>query len=195
MIRRFLVLIVLLCLCCNPEKPISASELKAYAMNPKNGLRKTIVRNEITLELVYRPKDLILLQEVAPGSSKWMKSERDLDSLDYFVLRVSKDGEEIENSYASDAVEFEHVLSYLSDGIASDFQLVFDKERIKSDQSLFVQAFGSAEASSILLVFKSYLIKRRGQFTVVFNDSELGVGHCEFPYNVSDIRKIPGLQY
>ncbi|HEX5167647.1 MAG TPA: hypothetical protein VFW11_00635 [Cyclobacteriaceae bacterium] len=179
--------------CCVSES-VSKEELSTYVTNDNNGLVKTAEKNNVDIHLVYRPKELVLLQEAEPGTDEWIRAMKNLDSLDYFVLQISKNGHEVENTWVHDDRQFLHAVKYLSDGITNEIEMEIGNNSILPEQTVFSQTFGTAGRTSVLIVFKSYLEKQVGTFKVVWKDSALGVGRVEFTFQTSDIRKVPKLK-
>jgi len=193
-IGRLIFLLVLIFFGCQRQRQVSIDELKAYASNSESGLLKSATMGDIKIELVYRPKELILIQEAAPGTTEWSTLLTRLDSLDYFVLRLSRNGKEIEENYNKNVERFERIMTYLGEGISGDIVLLSGEERIEPEQLLYVPSFGSSDATSILIVFKSYLSKRDGKFKVIFNGTALRMGSHEFEYAIRSIKALPSLE-
>lgn len=194
--RIVLLVLTLIMVTCSTERtPLSESELMAYVMNPGNGTIVSQERDGITFDMIYRPKDMVIASQVDDDPDRWKEEERRLDSLDYFVLRISRDGEEIQNSFAGNEAKFNSAISWLGGRIANDLYLVTDrKEHIPPDQTVFVPSFGMAKATSVLIVFRSALSQRKGKHSIVLRDSEFGTGMYEFSFDSENIRSIPRLQ-
>lgn len=179
---------------CDIQQPVSSDELKAYALNPENGLIRSITAGDITAEIIYHPKDLILEQEAEGDIDRWKEAEQKLDSLDYFILRLSRGGEEIENRYAGDPDKFSQVINYLSASIAENIYLENEKKHYP-ESAMLIRSYGMAGATSVLVVFKSCLSKQDGPVTVVFDDPLLGTGRNTFSFQCDDIKKTPRLRF
>src|SRR5690349_5842912 len=107
-INRFIILmLVLLSLmtACGPSY-VSEAELREYVADPDKGLISRVESGSILLELVYRPKDLVKALELREieNSSERNKIIARVDTLEYFVLRLSRQGQEIENALAGNSV-------------------------------------------------------------------------------------------
>lgn len=194
MIRLILVSFLLLS-CSGQAQRVTEEELNAYVRDPENGLLKRITNERTVLELVYRPKDQVIAQTVGMDGALWGEEQKRLDSLDYFILRLSYDGKEIVNRLAGDTGRFNQAIAYLSAGISNNIRMMFGTEILRPEQSVYVPTFGSAGAASIMLVFKSSLHARKGPFTIVFDDKVLGTGRSEFNFSCRHISKIPRLKH
>jgi hypothetical protein len=189
------IIILILLNGCGDVGRLPANDLNAYALEADNGLRKTLQRRDLAIELCYRPKDLIIYQQLdSVAADTWATWETKLDQLDYFVIRLSKDGHEIEKFFASDQDSYHKALNYFSGGIEKDLSLTVGKERIPVESSIYMPAFGSSAATTILFAFRSNLLRKNGSFSVRLNDSMFGTGYSEFNFKVSDVKKIPRLQ-
>ena len=177
------------------ERRLSLTELKAYATEPAHGLIQRSERDGITFELIYRPKELIVQQNVESiNDPQWDSVASQLKSFDYFVMRISKDKREIEASFAGDPSSYTKVTNYLNGTIGGDLSLVVDNETIKTSEVLFSPTYGMAGASSILVVFNSELADRDSDFTVVLNDTQFGTGRHEFDFEAQAIHSIPRIR-
>lgn len=185
---------VMLLTACDVHHAVSSDELKAYALNAENGLIKSITDSDVAMELVYRPKDLVLEQEADGDLERWKEAAQKLDSLDYFVLRLSRNGEEIENTYAGNPDKFSQVISYLSASIAENIYLQKEK-KYYPESAILIRSYGMAGATSVLVVFKTCLYQQEGSFSVVFDDPLFGTGQNEFPFRCIDIKKTPRLRF
>jgi hypothetical protein len=194
MIVWLLPLLTALCVwSCSPG-PLTEDALKAYALDPEHGLHKTITDGDVAIDLIYRPKDLVIAQEVGvEDPDAWSKEAARIDSLDYFVLTIKKSGKAIENYYSRDPKRFQRAVSYLSDGITEDLHLRAGEKSIGAEGVAVAQGFGLTNASNVLVVFKSMLAHRPGSFTVEFDGTELDLGVHRFEFDAGDLRSIPPL--
>jgi hypothetical protein len=191
----FFLLAFLIC-SCEPHSYLPMDQLKSYPLNKENGLYQSAQVGAILIEVIYRPKDLIIAQEVdvINDDTQWVAQERRLDSVDYFVLRLSRSGDEIENMYAGREARYQQVISYLSGGIGSDLSLKRGNETIEIEGLAFAPTFGGSNASSVLMIFKSYLSKVERDFSVEFNDSQFGTGLNSFRFKAKAIGSCPKLR-
>jgi hypothetical protein len=192
----FVLILSVTVISCKTADSVSMEELKSFVLEPGHGLNQSVTRNEIRLEVTYRPKDLVIVQDVGTeNKTKWVETKAQLDSLDYFVLKISRQGEEVQNTLAGDQVKFNSAISYLSSGIENDiFMTMEEGEVVRMESSSFVPTFGISNGTTVLLVFKSYLDKRARDFSIIFRDSMFGTGSSEFRFAGSDITNVPSLQ-
>jgi hypothetical protein len=181
---------------CKP-KTISLDDLKKYPMDADNGLIQKIEKGDIVLEMYYKPKELIIAQQLTGvvDAEERNKITHQFDSLDYFVLRLSRKGNEIENSFAGDQQQFTEVVNYLSYEIAQNFSLTCGADTLAVLDAVYARTFGSATATSVMAVFQSNLTHRGEDAKVYFNDKRFGTGLSEFVFESDKIQSIPTLKY
>ena len=177
-------------------KWLSEADMKKYPNDPANGLMQRVEKGEFLLEMCYRPKDLIVSQDLDDPKDITRRKEtlQRLDSMDYFVLRLSRDGHEIETDFATDDERFNEVINYLSFYISRDIFMVHEKDTIRLADLGYARTFGSDRATSLLAVFKSNLKSKKGNTSIYFDDAMLGTGLSEFEFKIKDIKDIPQLK-
>jgi hypothetical protein len=191
----FSFLLLLSIISCNGKKYLSPEALKQYPLDPENGLYKAEEKNGVKLEMIYRPKDLIIAQEVeGDDPTQWKVVEEKLDTFDYFIFRLSKNGKEIQNEYASDPVIFSQVVNYLSNNMIHDLKLKVDDDTLSLANMVYVPTFGASNSSNILLIFPSSLKKQNEDFSITFNDPLFDTGVTDFQFEINDIKKTPYLK-
>lgn len=176
------------------DRIVSVDELRAYSLNESNGLLQRVDNGNSVVEVIYHPKDLVFIQEISGRSL----SKEQFDSIrngiqvyDYFLLKLSKNGQEIVNSYTNDRIAYNKAINYLSYGISADIVLVNNNESIDVEDFSYSQTFGSSSSSTLLVVFKSSLQDRLGRVLFIFNDNFFNTGVSEFQFKTEDIRAIP----
>jgi hypothetical protein len=192
----FSVLLLLILLACHSKKMLSKEELVQYPLDPEHGLIQKVKKGNTQLEIYYKPKDLILDQQMAgvQDEREIAKIKSDLDSVDYFVVQLSRDEKEIENTYASDPNRFNEVINYLSYYAAKDFKMITSSDTLPVLDLAYTRTFGSTHVTNILAVFNSGLHYRKGKAKIVFDDTVLGTGVSEFEFNINDIKNTPRLK-
>lgn len=163
-------------------------------MDPTNGLIQTAGDNNFNFEVIYRPKDLIIEQNVGDHQgAMWDSMAAQLRTYDYFIMRISKSKKEVETFFAGDPASYMKVMNYLNGVIANDIFMIVDNETVRVSDALFAPAYGMSEASSVLITFNSNLAGRKADFKIVFMDSQFGTGRHEFSFEFASIQAIPKL--
>jgi hypothetical protein len=176
---------------CEKKKSLTVAELNEYSQAPENGLVKTIEANDIDVKVFYRPKELIIAQE------KKISDTIDVsryDSIDYFLVRLSKDNMALEDKYADNPMQYNEIVGHMSKEIGQDFSLRLGAEEFTVVESMYIPSFGAMNYSSVLLTFKSALYYKSEDFDLVYNDSKFGIGISTLNFNIEDILSIPTLR-
>ncbi len=176
------------------SKTVSMDELKKYPFDSSHGLIQESNRGGAKVEVYYKPKELVLRQELNNADHKGeVETRKKMDSLDYFVFRLSRNGHEIENDYANDPEMFNKVVDYLSFSFGNGVYLIHRKDTMPILDFSYARMFGASDASQLLTVFKSDLKTRTGKVTICFDDTLLGTGLSSFEFEIQDIKNIPPL--
>jgi len=196
MTKLYTIFFMLVISGCTPDY-ITLEDLKKYPMEADHGLMQRIEKGNTLLEMYYKPKDLIIAQELAPNATDKEKESvsKTYDSLDYFVLRLSRKGQEIENSYASYPEQFNQVISYLSYYIGPDIYMIHQQDTVPVLDVVYARNFGAIDATNVMAVFKSKLTTQSGKAKVYFNDSRFGTGLNEFVFDTDKIKSIPTIKF
>lgn len=191
--RGFVFAIGVVLVSCGGPKTVSIDELKGFIQEPEHGLIQTIAMNGITLEVLYRPKDFVIAQDIDSDEEKeWLKAREKLDSLDYFVLKISRSGEEVQNKFAGNQSRFDNAINYLSNGIQEDVSIVEDGGKVfEAESTSFAPTFGISDGTRVLLVFKTFLQEDPRDFIITFDDGMFGSGRSEFRFEGDNIEKVP----
>ncbi len=180
---------------CNKEAQ-SVQELIDYCNQPANGLRSNYVEDEYRFEVIYRPVEIIVLQEVKSLSlmGQQIDSVRQLfNGIDYFLLRMQKKGTEVETSFARDPIRFGEVNTYLATKVGRDIKLVHAGDTILTKATIHTRTFGSSQSTDLLIAFESSLKSKSGEFEVLFDDKIFGTGLHAFDFEINNIKSIPSL--
>lgn len=182
-------------LSCGGRSIVSEQELKDYIMDPEHGLCRREAKNGIDMEVVYRPSELVSAQQVAGVTDQKEREKiiRNFASLTYFIIKLSRNGQEIENAYVSDNDKFLQVTSYLSAGIAQDLYLVNKGDTIRALDAVSTRMFGAATATTVMAIFDTDVKDKDGSLRFCFDDTGLGLGLNEFEFDTDDINKAPTL--
>lgn len=176
-------------------KTISPGELQQFVDDPENELKVSANKGNVSIQVLYRPKELVFLPRVGDDQIAWKKQLAEVDSLDYFLIRLSRGGKEIENALAGDEKKFSDLVSYLSLGIAQDLTLVNAADTLAPLDVMYSRTFGASEATSVMVIFKSHLKTRSGVATLRYQDHFLSTGLSEFTFSTKNIKSIPSIKF
>ena len=176
---------------------LTRKQLLDYTTDVKNGLCKKQEKLGTQLEVIYRPSQLMAEAQIRNEEL----SDRQIDSIratfkeiDYFLLRISRNSREIENSYSGDSRNFQRINNYLSFEIGGDIYLVQSRDTLRVTDFVRTQTFGASPSTDILLAFKPGFSKRSIDIKVVFNDTKFDTGVNEFLFDIDDITRVSDIQ-
>jgi len=194
---KILALITLSLLGCKRSE-MSKEELHSFILDESNGLHRTHETNNMEVDVVYKPHELILDQEIEDRTVTGNQIDsirRKLMPYDYFVFKISSDGQEVLNRYGHDPVLFEKGLNYLSFDVAKDIIMIYKDDTIPAQDALYFRDHGSNNGSEILVAFESGLCQKAPATTqLVFHDRFFGTGINEFEFNTQSFKDIPHLR-
>jgi hypothetical protein len=141
--------------------------------------------------MIWRPNDLIVKQQAVKGTP------RELDSLTnyfskymYFTFEMTKDGKDLETSFASDPSNFADKISFLASGFSQEIRLLTRKDTTAALECIYSRSYGMG-ASQCLIVFNK---PTEEHFEIEVKGYPIGFGRELFPFNLSDIKNAPKLK-
>ena len=196
-VRERIFIIGLIIFLAGCQKDLSREGLINYTLDPDNGLYKKEKKGDITIEVLYRPSQLIAEQD-ARGltlSTHQMDSINEyFGEVDYFLLRLSRNSDEIENAYARNSLMFNEVSNYLSYGIAHDVFLLQGSDTLHVADFIRTQTHGASPSTDILFGFKPGVNDKNGDIKFIFKDLKFDTGVNEFDFNASDLQTASSIQ-
>lgn len=175
---------------------MSESELRQYVSDKENGLYKNIQKNGYDIEVTYRPKDLVASQRLDGirdfGERQFIMKQ--MDTLCYFILKLSLNSQEIENHLSGNQDKLASVVSYLSSGIRSALMLVTGQDKNHPLDVAYVRTYGATSGTSLLVVFRKPDMDSTDELTFVLDDDVIGIGLVAFDFDIRDIKRIPNLR-
>jgi len=160
-----------------------------------NGLHKSLSKGNLTIEVSYRPADLVWRNELRKAVDEMVQDQlrKDYDSLNYFILRFSKNGEEIESAFVGSPTKFEEVTNYLAFGMQQHLIQVNGEDSSRVLDVIHTRTFGTSHGSSVMAIFNGNLKHKDNSVKLYLNDAVLGIGTAEFEFKISDIKNTPPL--
>lgn len=180
---------------CTKKSVRSEADLKAFVLDPGNGLMQIDSTRGVVVQTTFKPNDLIIAQQLY-GIDDMQERERtrkNFDTLMFFVLQFSRKGQEIENAYVSDDQRFQQVTRYLSHGIRDNIYLVTSRDTLMPLDVAYTRMFGAANATSVMPVFDISVAEINGPITLILEDNVLEVGHLSFEFDADKIKNVPTL--
>jgi hypothetical protein len=176
---------------CKHNEQLDEKTLFSFIRDKDNGLIKTMDVEGFHLAMIWKPNVLIAKQQMS-GETK-----KEFDSLSahfskylYFTLEMTKDGKDLETSFASDPESFANKVSFLSWELSQNIRLVTKKDTVSALDCIYARSYGMG-VSSCLIVFD---IPKTEEFVVEVVGYPIGFGKQMFPFILSDIDKAPKLK-
>jgi hypothetical protein len=176
-------------------KQLPEQDLKSYILNEENGLYKRTVKGDVTIEVFYRPAELVWKSDLQDAKDEGALKElrKNYDTLNYFMMHFSRKGQEIENSFVSNPSYFTEVINYLSFEMSKDVFQINGLDTVRALDVVYTRTFGGSAGTSVMAVFNGNLKERSENIKICFNDTKLGIGAAEFEFKSSDIKNTPTL--
>ena len=182
------------------SRTMTSSELQQYVADEGHGLRKLVRKNGVSVELSYRPTDLIIAHnyqhEIRQAPAKVDSLKNALDQYIYFVLKLSRQGKEIEQSFLTSNT-YEQASQYMNYELGQHIKLVnpVSKKATGVSDYLYARMYGSTGQSTALIAFEKEAIDDASSFYVELNDTQLGIGTYHFAFATEDLTSIPALTF
>lgn len=176
---------------CARTNQLDEKELYKFIRDEDHGLMKSKDKDGFHLAMVWKPNDLIVQQQLDKGT------QREFDSLTsyfskylYFTLQITKNGKDLETSFANDPASFADKISFLSSGFSQNIQLITKKDTVSVLECIYSRSYGMG-ASQCLIVFDK---PTEDKFKIEVKGYPIGFGKESFPFRLSDIRNAPKLK-
>jgi hypothetical protein len=175
---------------------MTESELKGYVSDKENGLQKSLQKNGYDIEVTYRPTELVLFQHLdgVEDASERETIKKQIDTLSYFVVKLSRNGQEIEHYLSGNRHMLAKVVSYLSSGIGDDLMVATRRDKMHPLDVAYVRSYGATSGTSLLVVFRKPDMDTTDKLTFVLNDELIGIGSVAFDFQTKDLKRIPTLR-
>lgn len=178
---------------CGNSASVDKKALFSYIGRAGNGLIQKELRNGVTYCLKYRPNDIIIEQELQ------VHPQLDKDSLRkcysgcrYFVLSLSKDGNELFSSVSQD---FNALLKTISFELKKEIRLIQNGSEFQLTDFVFARTFITAPYSSVLLCFKNEDLTTSEDLVVSIKDFvNQNTEELKFRFRKEDLNTIPSLK-
>ncbi len=201
MVREgFLVLftLVLLLSSCGQKTLNSKGELMAYLADEENGYTQKKTINGVDFSITYRPKDLLVVQELFDEMSDFQ-----IDSLRnkyeeymYFNVSLSQNNQEILNNVATNGRDFGSMVNQLAFGMGDKVHLFSKtKDTIEMADYAYPRMYGMSDKTSMLFVYpRNEQLFEYDFFHISIEDLGLNTGEVSFKIPTKLILQEPNLK-
>ena len=180
---------------CEP-KVLTLSDLKTFLADEGNGLTKRTLKNNLETTLSYRPTDLI----IASNHRKDVKDKNAADSIGkiydrylYFTLKLSDQGKELEHKYLYSKTAFAEAVSYLTNSMAQDIQLITlpQKDTFNVVDYIYPRMYAATGATTVMFAFDRSALQNSQSFQILHQSKKFGLSINIFHFTVDDITNLP----
>jgi len=181
---------------CSPPEYLTTEELTKYISDPDHGLVQHAEVNGYTLDVTYRPTDLLVLQEIDDhADANKIQSVRDKYSkYYYFILSLSKNSKEALHQVGTDQYsELVQTLSFRMGGYVN--LTTSSRDTIPTTDFVMDRTYGLSSATSLLFVFDREKTKDKDWVQFNLNEFGLGVGNQRFRFRTRDLSEAPGIKF
>ncbi len=197
MTRLYLAVILLFAItACQPEF-LTKEELSAYVSDEENGLKKSVDLGNSRVEVLYRPTDLMVQQELGsePADTSILRTMRGkYDGYYYFVLSLSNNNKEA--LHQTGGAQYSDLVQTLSFRMNDYVSLTTSaQDTIPVGDFILNRTYGLGSSTDLLFVFNKEraLDKEWVQFNL--NELGLGIGNQRFRFRVKDLQKVPKIKF
>ena len=189
-IFSLLIVVIFTASCGNP--PVSQVELYQYLEDQTNELSHTDSAGGIVYNIMYKPTDLLVYQEVEaePLVQNKIDSLRKIfGEYNYYVLKVSANDKELLGQL--NHKDFIYMMQELSFHMPSYVKAVtHSKDTIELEDFYTPRLYGMGAATEVLLAFKK---QTNNSQTILIKG--LNGGNFAFHFNEKNINAIPQLSF
>lgn len=189
------LLIIVFVACGSAPDQLGKSEYLQWVKNPDNGLVKTKSIGDYSLELQYRPHELIALTEdQSLDQVKLNERCSQLSSSQYFNLKLKSNDPLVKVMDIGNRSEQDYFLKvdYFSNQIQHDLKLIDGQDTLNCMFSVFERTYDLAPHITFALAFENAALSK-GDKTLYFDGSKLGLGPVYLSITQEEIENIPNL--
>jgi len=181
---------------CSPPEYLTTEGLTKYISDPDHGLVQHAEVNGYSMDVTYKPTDLLVQQEVGDQAAEQMiKVARDKYSkYYYFILSLSKNSKEALHQVGTDQYsELVQTMSFRMGGYVN--LTTSSRDTIPTTDFVMDRTYGLSSATSLLFVFNGEKAKDKDWVQFNLNEFGLGVGNQRFRFRTKDLNEAPGIKF
>ncbi|MDZ4147271.1 MAG: hypothetical protein U1C58_03215 [Flavobacteriaceae bacterium] len=195
--RISLITFIFLICSCTDKKFNEKDAFLAYLVDKENGYLQKKEINGIAFTLMYKPTDLMTMQEL--DSSVSFKDIRTrYDDYIYFLLSMSRNNSELLNSTVGNSDDFGRLVNKLSFEVDSYVHLFTeDRDTLMIADFIYPRLFGMSNSTSILLVYPrdKGLLAKSDFLNLTVQDIGFFTGEVRFKISTKLINNEPKLNF
>ncbi len=189
-----------LCFASCEKEAMSERELLAFVQKDENGLEKNRKSGNASIDLTYRPTDLLVAQELSiadrENDSIINQLRNKYDKYFYFVLSISVDEDEILSSNMWHSGQFGEMVQKLAFRMGDYIQLhTSEQKSIPLADYVYPRMYGLSKSTDMLLVFPKEEIQEAEWIKITLKDFGLDIGNTHFKYNMDNLISCPKIDF
>jgi hypothetical protein len=174
---------------------MTADELSAYVMDEDNGMTKVVKAGDTHVEVMYRPTDLWVHQELggqSPDEVRVKEIRSRYELYYYFVLSLSRNEKEALHQLSGGMPQYSELVNTLSFRMHDYVNMTTSaQDTIPVGDFILNRTFGMSQSTDVLFVFSRQEVKESEWVQFNLNEFGLGVGNQRFRFRVKDLEGAP----
>lgn len=195
--RALIVSVLLVATGCT-QGPVTPEELQSYVIDPDHGLKKSIEVNGFRVDVTYRPRDLMVAQELRAikdaDTSVISKLRRQYEPYHYFVLSLSHNDKEVLNQLG-DRQLYSDMLQRLAFQMRDYTAMTIGGDTLDVSDYQMDRTYGQSASNNILFAFPKAGAISNSDIRFHLKEFGLGIGTQVFVFNPSDIEAAPNVEF
>lgn len=188
----FSTLVIVLLFGCTRSKFESQDQIWEYINDPAHGLKQELQANNYTISIYYKPKPLLILQELRINDSiqEISKLQSKYKNYDYFIIQYKKkDGIPMLDEERSKYSDLLRSIAYRFQDYA--FIKKGDYSKIPPVDFSYFPTFNLRDQLELLLVFRNDHYQGLEKVGIHIRDVGFGIGDQIFEFDIDKIKNIP----
>ncbi|WP_461445418.1 hypothetical protein [Maribacter sp.] len=195
----FALALAFILISCQQKTFDTKEELMAYVSDINNGYTQHKSVNGTDFSITYRPTDMLVSQEMTEEMSR-----AQIDSLRkkyepylYFNLSLSKNNQEVLNSFVRDQNKFGAMVNQLAFTMGDKVHLISkSKDSVKLADYIYPRLYGTSGLTSILFIYpRDKKVINDDYFHFTIEDFGLSTGEISFKIPTYPVRSEPSLKF
>ncbi len=193
-------LLILAAVGCSSPKEMTVEELNKYITEPEHSLVKSVEQNGYTINVIFRPTDLLVNQEIDGregliGEDKLKSIRRKYASHYYFMLELSRNNREALMP-DGDPEQYGGLLQNLSFRMHDYVMLLTSKkDTIYVADFVMDRTYGLNNSTNILFAFSKESAKDKEWVQFNLKEFGLGTGDQRFRFGLKDLEQVPSVKF
>lgn len=184
--------------CSDPEF-LSPQELQSFILDDENKLKMTAVENGYKIDVMYRPTDLWVHQELGDEPTDQATLDRlrkKYNTYYYFIVSLSKNNKEALHQVEGGMDQYSELVQTLSFRMPQHVNLTTSsQDTIPVGDAMLNRTYGLSATTDVLIVFTKEKVRGTDWVQVNLNEFGLGVGNQRFRFLTKDLDNAPKIKF